>query len=153
MCRICLPMILCLLLVVATGCEKKAAPKEPAADSASDVTQAPVAAKPAAPAAEKLTAAAKTAVTDAAKSADAGGPGVIPVSSREVEVGCGMCIYHIPGVTSCSLAAKIDGKPYMVKGSSVNAHNAGLCGGTKLAKCMGRIEGDTFFATRLTLTE
>jgi hypothetical protein len=141
-------MILCLLLVAATGCEKKAAPKEPAAAPAPYVTPAPAAAEPAA---EKLAAGAKTAAADAGEPADA--PGVITVSSREVEVGCGMCIYAIKGVTSCSLAAKIDGKPYMVKGSSVNAHKAGLCGGTKLAKCEGRIEGDTFFATRLVLKE
>ncbi len=150
MCRICIPLILCLLLVAATGCEKKAAPKEPAEGPASDVTQAPAAAEPAA--AEPAAVAAVEPAGDA-KAADVGAPGVITVSSREVEVGCGMCIYAIKGVTSCSLAAKIDGKPYMVKGASIDAHKAGLCGGTKLAKCEGRIEGDTFFATRLVLKE
>ncbi len=148
MCRICLPLILCLLLVAATGCEKKAAPKEPAATPAADVTQAPAAAEPVA---DKLASAAQTAAADDAKVADA--PSVITVSSREVEVGCGMCIYAIKGVTSCSLAAKIDGKPYVVKGASIDAHKAGLCGGTKLAKCEGRIEGDTFFATHFSLNE
>ena len=133
MCRICPILILCLLLVAATGCEKKAAEKKPAEAPASDTTAAPTAAEPAA------VVAAKPAGADKAAAA----PGVITVSSREVEVGCGMCIYGIKGVTGCSLAVKIDGKPYMVKGSSVNAHNAGLCGGTKLAKCEGRIEGDT----------
>jgi len=70
---------------------------------------------------------------------------------RNVEAGCGSCIFGMEGVMGCKLAVKIDGKPYLVTGADVNAHKAGLCGSVKMAKVVGEIEGDKFVATSFEL--
>ena len=73
------------------------------------------------------------------------------VSAKEMttEVACGACIYEMPGVTGCPLAAKIDGKPMLVTGVSINAHGLGLCRKAKEAVVAGRVEGDKFVATKV----
>ena len=76
------------------------------------------------------------------------------VSSPEpmqVEVGCASCIYKMDGITSCQLAAKVDGKPILVKGLKDDAHSLGLCGATKEAQLVGHVEGDHFAATQINL--
>ena len=70
---------------------------------------------------------------------------------RNVEAGCGSCIFGMEGVMGCKLAVKIDGNPYLVTGADVNAHKAGLCGSVKMAKVVGEIEGDKFVATSFEL--
>ncbi len=72
---------------------------------------------------------------------------------KTVEAGCGSCIFKMPGVQGCQLAVKIDGKPYLVTGASVNAHKAGLCRGAKQAKCSGEVKDDMFVATSFQLVE
>lgn len=72
---------------------------------------------------------------------------------RKVEAGCGSCIFGMPGVRGCKLAAKIDGKPYLVRGASVNAHNAGLCQGSKQVECSGEVKNNVFVATSFKLAE
>ncbi len=67
---------------------------------------------------------------------------------RTVEVACASCIYHMPGVASCELAATIDGKPMLVTGLSVNAHTLGLCSNAKEAVVAGKVDGDNFVATK-----
>ncbi len=67
---------------------------------------------------------------------------------RAVEVACASCIYHMPGVESCVLAAKIDGKPMLVTGVRVNAHKLGLCSKAKEAVVAGKEDGDRFVATK-----
>ncbi len=67
---------------------------------------------------------------------------------RTVEVACASCIYHIPGVKGCKLAATIDGKPMLVTGVRVNAHKLGLCSQAKKAVVAGKVDGDNFVATK-----
>ena len=69
-------------------------------------------------------------------------------ASKRVEVGCASCIYEMPGVEGCKLAAKIDGKPMLVTGTEVNAHALGLCSGAKQGVLVGEVEGDEFVATK-----
>ena len=68
---------------------------------------------------------------------------------RTVEVACASCIYHMPGVKGCKLAATIDGKPMLVTGVSVNAHRLGLCSNAKEAVVAGKVDGDSFVATKV----
>ena len=75
------------------------------------------------------------------------------VSARTVEAGCGSCIYEMPGVEGCQLAVKIDGQPYLVTGTTVDAHGAGLCSAAKNAKVTGTIEDDAFAATQFEILE
>ncbi|MFH1418026.1 MAG: DUF6370 family protein [Planctomycetota bacterium] len=125
-----------LLLVGFVGC--KAQDKESAPPSAAEPTPA---AKPA-----NVAKPAKTAApVEPAK--------IAAITDREVEAGCGMCIFKMAGVTGCKLAVKIDGKPYLVEGSDVNAHTSGLCGVSKKAVVSGKIKGNVFVATSFKLSE
>ena len=69
------------------------------------------------------------------------------VAGKTVEAGCASCIYNIQGVEGCKLAVKVDGKPYLVTGSDVDAHKEGLCSNPKQAVVEGKVEGDKFAAT------
>lgn len=67
------------------------------------------------------------------------------------EAGCAMCIYHMPGVNECVLAVKLDGRAYLVKGSSIDDHGDahaadGLCNTARDARVKGRVEGEQFLA-------
>ncbi len=73
------------------------------------------------------------------------------VAARIVEAGCASCIFDMQGVEGCTLAVRIDGKPYLVTGADVDAHGAGLCSSAKKAKVVGKIEGDKFVATSFEL--
>ena len=75
------------------------------------------------------------------------------VSTMTLEVGCASCIYEMEGVEDCELAARIDGKAYLVELEGFDAHGAGLCAGAKSAVVTGAIEGDRFHATSLELAE
>lgn len=72
---------------------------------------------------------------------------LVSLSSETVEVGCGKCVYDIPGVTSCVLAAKIGDHAVLVTGAEVELQDHGLCEDTGTALVSGRLEGDTFVAT------
>ena len=74
-------------------------------------------------------------------------------SAMTLEVGCASCIYEMEGVEDCELAARIDGKTYLVELEGFDAHSAGLCAGAKTAVVTGAIEGDRFHATNLELVE
>ncbi len=74
--------------------------------------------------------------------------GVNVGQERTVEVACASCIYSMPGVEGCKLAATIDGKPMLVTGSSVDAHALGLCSKAKEAIVAGKVDGDSFIATK-----
>lgn len=70
---------------------------------------------------------------------------------RDAEAGCAMCIYHMPGVRECVLAVKLDGRAYLVKGSSIDDHGDahavdGLCNTGRKARVNGRFEGEVFVA-------
>ncbi len=70
---------------------------------------------------------------------------------RTVEVACASCIYQIPGVKGCKLAATIDGKPMLVTGVRVSAHKLGLCSKAKQAVVAGQVDGEIFVATKVEL--
>ncbi|MFQ5411374.1 MAG: DUF6370 family protein [Phycisphaerae bacterium] len=72
---------------------------------------------------------------------------------KTVQVACASCIFKMPGVHGCKLAVKIDGKPYLVTGSDVSAHDAGLCAEAKMAKCSGTLKGDQFAAASFEIVE
>ena len=74
-------------------------------------------------------------------------------SAMTVEVGCASCIYGMEGVGDCELAARIDGKAYLVELEGFDAHGAGLCAGAQTAVVIGAIEDDRFHATSLELAE
>ena len=71
--------------------------------------------------------------------------------ARTVEVACASCIYEMPGVSGCKLAAKIDGKPVLVTGTAFDAHKSGLCSGAKEATVKGELRGEEFVATEVKL--
>ncbi len=72
--------------------------------------------------------------------------------TREAEIGCADCIYHVAGVSGCGeLAAVIDGKPMLVTGHGLKIHSAGLCAAAKPARLQGEVQGDRFVATRVEL--
>lgn len=70
---------------------------------------------------------------------------------KTVEVACASCIYEMPGVSGCKLAAKIDGKPVLVTGTAFDAHKSGLCSGAKQATVKGKLRGEEFVATEVKL--
>jgi len=53
-------------------------------------------------------------------------------SMRDVEIGCGKCVYHMDGVTKCTVATKIGDEVMLLEGTDIDAH--GLCDGPKRAK-------------------
>lgn len=85
--------------------------------------------------------------------ASANEPGAAAVSAdtQTVEVACASCIYKMPGVSGCKLAAKIDGKPVLVTGGALDAHKSGLCSGAKEATITGELRGEEFVATAVKL--
>lgn len=72
------------------------------------------------------------------------------------EVGCALCIYRMPGISDCVLAAKVGDKVMLVEGVGIDdlgdAHDpkTGLCNVARGATIEGRIEGDRLIATRIT---
>jgi hypothetical protein len=69
------------------------------------------------------------------------------ITNQAVEAGCGMCIYKMPGVKGCHLAALIDGKPYLVQGAEWPNHD--FCDRKVQAVVTGKLEGDKFIVTSL----
>ena len=73
------------------------------------------------------------------------------VAAQTVEVGCGGCIFNMESVQGCQLAAKVDGKAYLVSGASFDAHSTGLCSASKQADAAGTIEDGKFVVTKMEL--
>ncbi len=77
-------------------------------------------------------------------------------SPRTVEAGCATCIFDMPDVTGCKLAVKIDGRAYLVTGSSIDDHGdahaaSGLCNASRKAIVEGEIEDGRFVASKFEL--
>ena len=75
-------------------------------------------------------------------------------SQRSTSIGCATCIYDMKDVRGCKLAVKVDGKPYLVTGSSIDDHGDahaadGLCNTERKARVEGKVEGDRFVAKRI----
>jgi hypothetical protein len=75
------------------------------------------------------------------------------LEDREIEVGCGLCIYHMDAADGCITAALVEGTPMLVDGGDINAHSAGLCAGAARAIASGRVEDGRLVVTRLDLIE
>ncbi len=77
-------------------------------------------------------------------------PGAVStLEAQTIEVGCGMCIYDMPDVSGCQLAAVVDGAPILVKGVDLDLHGHGLCSGSKSAVVSGVVQGKELVATRV----
>ncbi|MGE0480402.1 MAG: DUF6370 family protein [Phycisphaerae bacterium] len=77
-------------------------------------------------------------------------------SARMVEAGCAMCIFHMPGIQECRLAARIDDRSYLVRGSSIDDHGDahaadGLCNTARSANVWGVVDGGYFVAEQFEL--
>ncbi len=70
-------------------------------------------------------------------------------SDRTVEIGCAMCVYGMPGVQGCKLAASIDGQPTLVTGVDVDLHAHKLCSAPREAVVTGTMEGDDLVASTI----
>ena len=69
----------------------------------------------------------------------------MPLAASVVEAGCPTCIYDLPGVEDCRLAAKIDDEFYLMVDSDIDAHApSGLCKSARKAKATRKIERDKF---------
>ena len=78
-----------------------------------------------------------------------GAPGTGTVISTNAEIACAHCQYKAPGVTACAPGVKIDGKTYVLEGSTVDVMKEGLCTATKQATVEGRIDGGKFIASKV----
>lgn len=76
---------------------------------------------------------------------------VANVRNLQTEVACGKCVYGMAGVQGCETAVKINGVPLLVRGSSINAHDSGLCGSSKTAVVSGEVEDGVFVASSIAL--
>jgi len=78
----------------------------------------------------------------------AAGGTAMNIVNREVELACAGCVYKMSGAKGCELAAKVDGKNYMLKGNhGLDAHE--FCSTAKKAVVTGKIEGNTLNATEV----
>ncbi len=75
------------------------------------------------------------------------------LEDQTIEVGCGMCVYTMPDVFGCQLAAVVDGEPILVKGVDLDLHGHGLCSGSKSAVVSGVVEGKELLATKVEVEE
>lgn len=78
----------------------------------------------------------------------------VPDSTKKiltVEASCGQCQFKMNG-KGCSLAVRIDGKPYFVDGTSIDDHGDahgedGFCEAIRKAQVQGEIVNNRFQAT------
>lgn len=73
----------------------------------------------------------------------------IPMTEHIVSASCGQCQFNMTEKVGCDLAIKIDGKPYFVKGASIDQHGDahaenGFCNTVRTAKVTGFIKDDKF---------
>jgi hypothetical protein len=72
-----------------------------------------------------------------------------------VEASCGQCNFGMTG-GGCTLAVRIDGKPYFVDGTKIDQHGDahaedGFCSAIRKAEVTGEVVGDKFKATSFKL--
>jgi hypothetical protein len=75
--------------------------------------------------------------------------------TETVEASCGQCNFGMKG-KGCSLAVKIDGKPYFVDGTSIDKHGDshgadGFCSVIRKAEVTGEVKNDRFVASSFKL--
>jgi hypothetical protein len=70
------------------------------------------------------------------------------ITNKSIELGCAQCVFHVTGAEGCELAAKVDGKTYIVTGRhDQNPHH--YCEAGKPAIVTGTIEGDKLVVTSI----
>lgn len=74
---------------------------------------------------------------------------------QTVEASCGQCQFGMEG-KSCDLAVRIDGKPYFVEGTSIDAHGDahakdGFCASIRKAEVIGTLKNNKFVVTSFKL--
>ncbi|MFP5471969.1 MAG: DUF6370 family protein, partial [Bacteroidia bacterium] len=67
------------------------------------------------------------------------------------EASCGQCQFGMEG-EGCTLAVRINGKPYFVEGTSIDEHgdahaHDGFCNAIKHAHVTGEVKNNRFVAT------
>ncbi|MGO4906021.1 DUF6370 family protein [Flavobacterium sp. W20_MBD1_R3] len=72
-----------------------------------------------------------------------------------IEASCGQCQFGMEGY-GCELAVRIDGKPYLVDGTSIDSHgdahaNNGFCSSIRKAEVVGKVVDGRFKATSFKL--
>lgn len=94
-----------------------------------------------------------TAPADSSSSLPTGSPAIelVALESETVEIGCGACIYHMPGVNACKTAVVIKDVPVLVRGEAEDAHALGLCSEAKTAVVSGKVEGGHVVTTEVEL--
>ena len=139
-----LKFVACMVLAIGLcGCEAESETKAPAEPETTTPAE-PEATTPAEP--EATT----PAESDSSK-LDTSATPEIKLVSQTVKVGCGSCNIKVAGVQKCELSAEIDGKSYLVTGTDVQAHKAGLCSSTKQATISGKVADGKLVATEFTL--
>ena len=73
------------------------------------------------------------------------------LNSQDLELGCASCIYKMAGVEGCVTAVKVGGKPMLLAGKMIDAHELGLCSAAKQASVNGKVEDGKFVATEVEL--
>jgi hypothetical protein len=77
------------------------------------------------------------------------------ITKQKVEASCGKCKFGMEG-DDCELAVRINGKAYLVDGTSIDQHGDahakdGFCNAVRKAEVSGEIVGDKFKATHFKL--
>ena len=68
------------------------------------------------------------------------------------KIGCASCIYRLKGHRGCSVGAvEIGDETYVLAGHTPDIHNSGLCKKAKKATLSGKIDGQTFVASKVFL--
>jgi hypothetical protein len=88
----------------------------------------------AAPASTTRPAAAPVAPADGVKLAS------LKLDGQTIEVGCGMCIYHMPGVQRCTTAAMVNGAPVLLEGAGAEGYAHAFCSEAQTATVSGSLE-------------
>lgn len=84
------------------------------------------------------------------------GPPPAAGPARSAEVGCALCIYGMPDELSCTLAVRLDGHVYPVRGVAMedlgDPHAPdGLCNTARQARVVGQVEDGVFVARSIEL--
>lgn len=77
-------------------------------------------------------------------------------SMQNVTAGCGMCVFHMPGVNSCLLAVRTSQGDFLVSGRAIDqfgdAHAAdGLCNAARAAVARGELKDGKFVVSEMRL--
>ena len=77
------------------------------------------------------------------------------LKAQIIETACGQCQFGMKGY-GCELAVRIDGKPYFVDGTSIDAHGDahakdGFCTAIRKAEVVGELKNNRFVVSQFKL--